>query len=247
MFNIKKEMRELKELQGVKINHFKAATEDLCFYLKEITRIPRRSKYWFKSNFTKTTIKVATLHGGWHDADYKLLHTNFQILVDFVEKELSSMYDSCNLSEYGNTKLLEPKPRTPREKGEAYLLHVDEPDYENQSEADIARDKKYKENHKKQDLEVLKLYRWWKDTRPNRIDPWEDLAEWRKLNDFKLVRFETSEEHPKYKKVVFAENDPLYKDYRRTSEQASKIDDGYDKEDTKMLKKLIDIRHQLWT
>ena len=32
-------------------------------------------------------VKIATLNPGWHDADKKILHAMFQVLVDFVEGE----------------------------------------------------------------------------------------------------------------------------------------------------------------
>lgn len=37
-------------------------------------------------------LKIKTLRGGWHDRDQIMLHACFQILVDFVEKELVQEY-----------------------------------------------------------------------------------------------------------------------------------------------------------
>lgn len=49
-------------------------------------------------------LKISTLEKGWADRDHLMLHANFHILVDFVERERSFEiidwnYNAFNLSE----------------------------------------------------------------------------------------------------------------------------------------------------
>lgn len=68
--------------------------------------------------------------------------------------------------------------------------------------------------------EIKKLYAWWKIDRPNRCEPSLLFPTDKKLSPKKL---------------------------KERLEQINKIEAKYDKEDTRMLTRLIKIRHSLWT
>ncbi len=87
--------------------------------------------------------------------------------------------------------------------------------------------------------EILSLYRWWTETYPNRPDPmdasgWSDFCEQRRQSGRDFLDFEdrTDEER---------------EHSRRALDLSNEIEAQYEKEDTIMLKRLIDIRHSLWT
>jgi hypothetical protein len=99
-------------------------------------------------------ISINSLKPGWHDRSERLLHASFQILVDFVELELSRAHSGKTfLSRY-------------RRNPEAGLKHleweINDPDcnvgnYPTQS--DLAKEKR-------------ELYLWWTKRRPYRWDIW---------------------------------------------------------------------------
>jgi hypothetical protein len=104
-------------------------------------------------------IKIRSLEPGWMDRDERMLHANFQILVDYVEIELAR-------NEYKTPSV----GKRDREKGLAHL------DWEinddackrgpSPTQSEAAKEKK-------------SLYLWWVDYRLGREDAWSHPAIWK--------------------------------------------------------------------
>jgi hypothetical protein len=80
---------------------------------------------------------------------------------------------------------------------------------------------------------IYDLYNWWKVKRPQREDPY-DISGYNSLKVDEVNWLDES--NPEYKEIV----------YKKVLE-GSKIEDSYYKEDSEMLKLLIDVRRSLWT
>ncbi len=86
--------------------------------------------------------------------------------------------------------------------------------------------------------EILDLYYWWKEERPNRPDPYE-VTGWSE-HCSKTYR----------KDDPLGEDDETPKDRRNVSrmlKEISKLEKQYDQEDERMLIRLIKVRDSLWT
>ncbi len=88
-------------------------------------------------------------------------------------------------------------------------------------------------------LEILALYKWWKEVYPNRPDP-HDASGWsaycdkkRDLNEGRLFGGKTTPQ--------------LEKEANRALKLSTKIEKQYNDEDEKMMIRLIKIRNSLWT
>lgn len=48
-------------------------------------------KWWFKYNFIEQyhIVKMPTLSKSYHDIDYRIVHANFSLLCEYVEKEMN--------------------------------------------------------------------------------------------------------------------------------------------------------------
>jgi hypothetical protein len=91
-------------------------------------------------------LKINTLESKqYYDKDEILLHANFQILVDFVEKELH----------YPNKELKE------------LLVPIDDEDKNNKKTIQMIK------NQNNTTRKVINLYNWWKNIRPSRINVWD--------------------------------------------------------------------------
>ena len=136
-------------------------------------------------------LKIHTLERGqWYDKDHILLHTAFQILVDFVEKE---------------------RP------------------------AEIV-DWQHDELHRHAWSEISQLYHWWKEERPNRHDPLDDVTR------PSLKELFDSEENV----IVFPEREK-YPEYCAAMDKSTELENEWHEEDQRNLHRLIDIRPFLWT
>lgn len=223
-------LKSIRDMKGIKVPAIQDWLEDRLY---DIQCAPRRTKYWFLRTFTKTKIKVPGLDGGWHDVDSKMLHVNFQLLVEFMEEEVAHMADIC----LGKERI--PNAKTKKEKAIAYFTW--EEDMSGASPDEI-------EHHKMQrawETKVLNLYLWWKDTRPARKDKWDDLVSWEKETGFEPWHFEPA--HANCSTMIFHENHPLWPKYKQLQDAARQHDEDCEKEDTENLKQLIELRHHLWT
>lgn len=143
-------------------------------------------------------IKINSLKPGYYDSDTRMLHGMFSLLEDYVEIELAVLNEWAEKQDEENP----PVKKSAREHG---ISHLDwEMDLEEELQAKSAK-------------EIKELYLWWKDVRPNRLDPWDIIKEMKdKEDESKYVHFEELEQ------------------------------EQYD-EDTEMLIRLVKIRKALWT
>lgn len=207
-------------------------------------------KYYLVNRYiTKTHALTSSLkRGEWHEFDSRILHCLFDELVNFVEVEQAwfhLVFDEEKRKAYDTswTSFGWLRTRTWRcpQAGLDHLewasnLVVDESWGVDQS------DPKYGTltDQALTAREVLELYHWWKNVRPNREDPydksgWSDLCEQRR---------------EKYPDVIMScelETEEESEESRISLENLRKIEEDYDREDEEMLIRLIKIRRSLWT
>jgi hypothetical protein len=175
---------------------------------------------------TKThCLKTGLKPGKYYELDDRILYALFNELTEFVEIETAHMFSHA-LKNKGKYKF---KKRRCPQAGIDYLKWAS----------------RIKENNKPtlqavHARAILRLYNWWKK-RPNRPDPiqasgWDKFCETHKEEDLGFFP-----EHP----VVDDLNS--YKERRKILRKVIQIEEKYEKEDTKMLIELIQIRKSLWT
>ena len=86
--------------------------------------------------------------------------------------------------------------------------------------------------------EILYLYNWWTNVRPNRIDLLRDPT-----MEIPPIEYITSPNHT----VIKYFNDKKYKKYYDSIKEQPKLDSKYEKEDQRNLRRLIKVRMHLWT
>jgi hypothetical protein len=174
----------------------------------------------YKLFFSIFRIRVKTNLTGNPDKDTILLHSCFSLLSDFVEIEegwLGLIADKAEKDKIPWYMTLERyRKKHARRLGLKYLGYKLLPN--NDISPEYARSIR----------EIIKLYEWWKDIRPNRSDPYDDL------------RFETFY-HMKFEEML---ND---EDYIELCREVDKKSSKYYQEDTKMLVRLMNIRQFLWS
>lgn len=113
-----------------------------------------RNRFISKTHTLQTRLKK----GQWHEFEERLLCGCFEALVDFVEVEIGMGY----------------KPYRSRQRG---LEHLEwESNLEYDKDGGMGLDDGGNGVPTPQALTAIKireLYLWWKDTRPNRPDPWD--------------------------------------------------------------------------
>jgi hypothetical protein len=176
-----------------------------------------RNRYFDKIHYLKTGLKP----GGYYDFDTRILHGLFNELVDFVEIELS------HLSKWHTNKKYKFKNGRCIEAAYDYFdwstnLKYDESYGTSKEDEHYGRLTDQAKNMRK----VKKLYEWWKNTRPNRVNPYSDPQ----LGDIEDIC--DNKKHKSKKKLY---------------EQAYQKEIDQENEDTKMLIELIKIRNQMWT
>jgi hypothetical protein len=199
-------------------------------------------RYWIRYRlFDKYHIIDTGLKPGYADCDTRLLHGMFNLLVDFVEVESAWMYvvfDNKKKKErkhpWWSLGLTRFKSFRDPEAGLAYLeweMSLNDPNLPDNercdSQAQFAKEK-------------LELYNWWKNIRPNRLDPM-DASGWSaycdKKRNFGYKLFHSDENIDPQLKL---EGEIAIKELHR-------IEEEYDAEDEHMLIRLIHIRKGLWT
>lgn len=194
------------------------AAEELLGYLQDFVNLPMDIYYtievYIHNRFIDKThcLKTGLKAGEYYDLDYRILHGLFNELVELVE------LDFANRAIWDDEKKKKYKFVKGRcvEAGIDYLNWASSLRY-NKDYGLTEGDKGYNELTPQAIAaqKTFELYRWWKNIRPNRINPHDLFSE---------------------------EKDGKY--YFR---KIGKLEDSYDKEDTKMLIKLIKIRGSLWT
>jgi hypothetical protein len=176
-----------------------------------------RNRYFDKIHYLKTGLKP----GGYYDFDTRILHGLFNELVDFVEIELS------HLSKWSTNKKYKFKNGRCIEAAYDYFdwstnLKYDESYGTSKEDEHYGRLTDQAKNMRK----VKKLYEWWKNTRPNRVNPYSDPQ----LGDIEDIC-----------------DNKKHKNKKKLYEQAYQKEIDQQNEDTKMLIELIKIRDSLWT
>jgi len=167
--------------------------------------------------FEKLHLIDTKLKPNYYDADTRLLHGMFSLLVDFVEVEKAWMEAIFNESYKRPFWKLNSRFRE-RELGLKYL------DWE------ITLITSEHDNLQGENAKIIKeLYLWWVDIRPARMDPY-DL-----MNDL-----------PKREGILSGLNkkDP---ERDKVYEKINYLERDYFIEDTKMMEKLVSVRGSLWT
>jgi hypothetical protein len=184
-------------------------------------------KYWFKYIFIRprNIVKIKTLKPEYHDIVEVMLHANFQMLVDFVENELSRRDVFIDIEE---------------ERERFQEAEWDEKTIQEHLQCSIDQNEKYKK--------IFSLYDWWTKERPSRkqlecppevekqLGNWDE--QWEDVEDSKNEYGE-----PQYYKLKPNKND----DYRKYLMELNEQDTGWEKEDQDKLQELISFRTFLWT
>jgi hypothetical protein len=189
--------------------------------------------WWIKYRTTDRyhVLNIRSLPPGYADADTRLLHAAFSILVDFVEIEKAWMQRICGVKSkvlWRRTRCFRQRHRDPQSgmqylEWEAGLDNAAIPlEERNSAQAEAAR-------------EVILLYTWWTRQRPGRVDPME-ASGWSAFCDL----------HPG--SLFFNRRDPAVAAQSHSlSEKTQEIEAAYEAEDTDMFIRLIKIRGYLWT
>jgi hypothetical protein len=109
-------------------------------------------------------------------------------------------------------------------------------DFIEQERPDETVDRQHDELHRSAWREISQLYKWWKEERPYRHDPLDDVAappieEYVIAEDGRLV-FPAREKYPEYYAAV---------------DKSSELEKKWHEEDQRNLHRMIDIRPFLWT
>lgn len=208
---------------------------------RSITKPFNDLRYWIRCRvFDKYHVINTGLEPGYADCDTRLLHGMFNLLVDFVEVEKAWM---CVVFDNDARKKYKYPPfsvgsfrirsfRCP----EAGLAHLDwEYSLGNPNLDEYERC----ESQSATAAEILYLYKWWKEVRPNRPDyhdasGWSNWCEYRDKKGYRM--FDDSQ----YSEEEKAEQ-------RRILDLSHKLETDQFNEDSEMLTRLIKIRGSLWT
>lgn len=198
--------------------------------------------------FDRYHIINTRLEPGYHDADSRMLHGMFNLLVDFVEIEKAWMNVVFNENERKKRKhpwwsigwtrfrsYRDPEAGIDHLRWETTLDHPDIADLERSpSQASTAR-------------EILVLYYWWKNVRTKRLDPM-DASGWTKYcNDRREANRENGDVST-WDMIDFDEETPQDREKtRELLDECRRVESLYEKEDEDMLIRLVKIRKHLWT
>lgn len=198
-------------------------------------------RYWIRCRvFDKYHVINTGLEPGYADCDTRMLHGMFNLLVDFVEVEkawMNVVFDKENRKKYKyplfSLGWLRIRSFRCPEAGLAHLnweCSLGNPNLDENERCDSQAKTAY---------EVLELYKWWKDVRPNRPDyldasGWTNWCEYRREKGYRL--FDDSQYTEEEKK-----------EERRILDLSRKIEEEQHLEDEEMLIRLVKIRRSLWT
>lgn len=177
---------------------------------------------------TKTHALTSNLkRGQYHEFEERLLHCMFHELVNFVEIEKAHMQVFTDNTGKWKKKFTLGEWRS-AEAGIAYLeweskLTMDETWGIEPSDKSYGKPPQQALNA----IETLKLYRWWKNVRPTRKDPYDESG-W---NEY----------------CKNAKNFKSTGESRKLLAKLQKLEDAYDEEDCQAMIRLIKLRKYLWT
>lgn len=195
-----------------------------------------RNRFFDKLHYLPTKLKP----GQYYDLDTRLLHGMFESFVDFIEIEKAWMHVVFNAEDKKKynypwwtrkrwTHLI--RFRCP----EAGLDHIA---WEISLDSDPSDVENYVPSQAADAREQLALYKWWKETRPARPDPydasgWSEICE-RQIGKGSFLRNKNRTEEEE-------------QEARAALDKSNEIEQQYDNEDTEMMIRLIKIRKGLWT
>lgn len=205
-------------------------------------------KYWINNRYiTRTHALTSNLKKGqWHEMDTRILHCLFDELVNYVEIEVASA--NFRWDEESRKKYNVPfwstgwfRWRTYRNV-EAAMDHFEWASNLRWSTNEMSEDNPEigkMTPQAKAAIEVRELYNWWKNVYPNRPDPYE-VSGWSAYCESRrgdLLGFlddtgETEDDRKNVEKMLDIVN---------------KLEQKYEREDERMMIRLIKIRHSLWT
>lgn len=203
-----KEQKKQRPIRYWLSDTFLKILQDIVYFPLDLYRTIKiyiRNRYIDKLQYLHTGLKP----GSYYDLDYRIIHALFNELVDFVELELTASMKWDSSKKY---KFI---------KGRCKEAQDDYFDWANHLKHQGRLTEQAKASRK-----IQKLYEWWKNERPNRIDPFSS-SEFSYDIDEILDNKQIKQKQKAYKKAYDVELDQ-------------------ENEDTKMLIELINIRHHLW-
>jgi hypothetical protein len=222
--------------------------------VRQLTRVSDAAndlRYYIRCRlFDRYHLINTRLTPGYHDADERMMHGMFNLLVDFVEVDKAWMHVVFDREE--RTKRKHPwwslgwtrfKSFRDPEAGIDHLRWestLDDPNLsqneQSPTQAQTAR-------------ELLVLYYWWKEIRPNRPDPM-DASGWSDYCDeSRRLSAEKNGGKAEFWDLIDHE-DKTPEDQARSSEilnRCSQIEEEQIQEDQDMLIRLIKVRKAMWT
>lgn len=214
-------------------------TEEGLDYLQDFFLFP--ADVWRNINVYVRNRFVDKLHyldtklerGEWHDSDSRILHGLFETLVTFVESEKAYMQQVADRFEQKQNKKRQPWAIGPRKT----KFHRSREDGLKHLDWEIGlEDCPGQAEHAK---EIKALYLWWKDIRPNRVDPM-DACGWSKY----------CAAREKKTSSIFSSMDRSDEDRELVSkllDVCNQLEDQQHQEDEDMMIRLVRIRRGLWT
>ena len=195
---------------------------DIWFDIKNAVKNAER---WIAfRTYDKYHVVKTDLKPGYYDIDTRILHSNFTLLVDFVEIEKASLqYFFASYEEAKNNSRVSFNKLTKEQKKELGLQYLN---WEIENDEEF-----FPKQQKVSAKEIKNLYLWWTEVRPSRIDPYDKYEE--ELDELSGSLNNMPEKNKK--KLI-----NLYK-------KIAKLEDQYEKEDDAMLIRLMNVRRNLWT
>lgn len=195
---------------------------DIWFDIKNAVKNAER---WIAfRTYDKYHVLKTDLKPGYYDIDTRILHSNFSLLVDFVEIEKASLqYFFASYEEAKNKSRVSFNKLTKEQKKELGLQYLN---WEIENDQEF-----FPKQQKVSAKEIKNLYLWWTEVRPSRIDPYDKYEE--ELDKMSSPLGTMSEKDKK--KLI-----NLYK-------KIGKLEEQYEKEDDAMLIRLMNVRRNLWT
>lgn len=189
-------------------------------------------RYWVRYRlFDRYHVVPTGLKPNYYDTDSRMLHGMFQLLVDYIEVEKAWIHYVFGTKEdkakyrmpwysVGSLRFKSFRCAAAGLDHLAWEMTLDSPDLKEDERSP---------HQAASAREQLALYEWWTKVRPKRPDP-HDASGWTEYCNNRST--------------------PWWKPDTKSSEildRCRQIEEQYDREDTEMLKRLIDIRQSLWT
>lgn len=204
-----KEQRAKRPIRYWISDTFLKKLQDVVYFPLDVyhtIKIYIRNRYIDKLHYLNTGLQP----GEYYDLDYRIIHGLFNELVDFVEKDLSylSHWDRNKTYKFKNGRCIEAA-------------------YDYFQWANNLKHNGELTEQAKASRKIQELYEWWKNERPNRVDP-----------------FSCSEFSYDIDEILDGQK---IKRKQRDIKKAYDLELAQDNEDTEMLIELIKIRNHLWT